>query len=328
MTSKARPALAPRIQKPSDEWTAAVMECEDKYAFITETGEAETLEPQSLKEAKSRPDWPRWEKAIEEELKLLREARTWEVVDEPRDVNVVGSKWVCKAKKDASGSIIRYKVHLVAQGFSQVPGVDYFNTFTPVARLASICTVLVFAAAEDYETGQINIKSAYLNGELTDEEVIYMKQAPGYKVSGEEKRKKEYRLKKSLYGLKQAGRRWYQKLVEIMTKLGFERCESDQAVFYRRSEAMEMLIVVLVHVDDCTIVGKSLALVERFKVEIAKYVEITNMGTLHWILGIKVHHIWEDHKLLLSQKAYIKSILWRYGFEDLKPISTPMDPSS
>ena len=155
-----------------------------------------------------RNNWPRWEKAIEEELKSLREARTWEVVDEPRDMNVVGSKWVFKVKKDASRFVIQYKAHLVAQGFSQVPGVDYVDTFTPVARLASICTVLAFAATEDYETSQIDIKSAYLNGRLTDEEVIYMKQAPGYEVSGEEKRKKVYCLKKLLYGLKQAGRRW------------------------------------------------------------------------------------------------------------------------
>ena len=155
-----------------------------------------------------------------------------------------------------------------------------------------------------------------------------MKQAPGYEVSGEDKRQKVYWLRKSLYGLKQAGRHWHQKLVEIMSKLGFERCESDQAVFYRRSKAVDMLIVVLVHADDCTIAGKSQVLVEWFKVEIAKYVEITDMGALHWILGIKVHCIREDCKLLLSQKAYIKSILRCYGFEDLKPISTPMDPSS
>ena len=249
------------------------------------------------------------------------------MVDVPKDVNVVGSKWVFKPKKDASGSVIRYKARLVAQGFSQVPGVDYFDMFAPVARLASICTVLAFAAAEDYETGQIDVKSAYLNGELTEDKVIFMKQAPGYEVSGEHNEKKVYRLMKLLYGLKQAGRRWYQKLVEIMMKLKFKRCESDQPVFYRRSKATEMLIVVLVHVDDCTIVGKSLVLVEWFKAEIAKYVDITDMGSLHWILGIEVHHIWEDCKLLLSQKAYIDCILWHYGFEDLKPISMPMDPA-
>ena len=88
-----------------------------------------------------------------------------------------------------------------------------------------------------------------------------------------------------------------------------------------------MLIVVLVHVDDCTIMGKNLVLVERFKAEIAKYVEITDMGALHWILGVEVCCIQEEKKLLLSQKTYIDSILQQYGLEDLKPVSMPMDPA-
>ena len=149
----------------------------------------------------------------------------------PVGVNVVGSKWVFRAKKDAAGNVVRYKARLVAQGFSQVPGVDYFDTFAPVARLASIRTVLAFAASEDYETGQIDIKGAYLNGELTEDEVIFMRQAPGYEEVDDKGKVKVLRLWKSLYGLKQAGRRWYQKLVEIMTKLGFSRCEGDQQFF-------------------------------------------------------------------------------------------------
>ena len=242
-------------------------------------------------------------------------------------VNIVGSKWVFRAKKDAAGNVIRYKARLVAQGFSQVPGVDYFDTFAPVARLASIRTVLAFAAAEDYETGQIDIKAAYLNGELTEDEVIFMKQAPGYKEGSGGGNIKVLRLWKTLYGLKQAGRRWYQKLVEIMSKLGFSRCEGDQAVFYRRCEKTNVLIIVLVHVDDCSIVGKSKVLIARFKIEIAKFVDITDMGELHWILGIEVRRIREERKILLSQKSYIDSIQRRYGFEDLKPVSTPMDPN-
>jgi hypothetical protein len=234
--SKKGAALAPGVQQPSDDWTAVAVGCEDEYAFTAEVAAAEALEPRNLTEAKGRPDWSSWEKAIQEELKTLRDAGTWEVVEMPKGVNVVGSKWVFRAKKDAAGNVVRYKARLVAQGFSQVPGVNYFETFAPVARLASIHTVLAFAAAEDYETGQIDIKSAYLNGEFTDDEVIFMRQAPRYKVEGDDKRVLVYRLRKSLYGLKQAGRRWYQKLVDIMTKLGFERCEGDQAVFYRRCE--------------------------------------------------------------------------------------------
>ena len=172
------------------------------------------------------------------------------------------------------------------QGFSQVPGVDYFDMFTPVACLASIRTVLAFAASENYETGQIDIKGAYLNGELTKNEVIYMKQPPGYSVSAKNGKVLVCRLRKTLYGLKQSGRRWYQKLVEIMEKLGFSRCEVDQAVFYWRGEGK--LMIVLVHVDDCTIVANAQPLIMHFKIKIAKHVKITDLGDLHWILGIEV----------------------------------------
>ena len=323
-----RSALAPGIQQPTTDWTASVEECEEEHAFVAETGDAEALEPRSLAEAKSQPDWRLWEKAIEEELMTLRSAGTWEVVDEPVGVNVVGSKWVFKAKKDAAGNVVRYKARLVTQGFSQVPGVDYFDTFAPVARLASIRTVLAFVAAEDYETGQIDIKGAYLNGELTEEEVIFMRQPPGYEEVGADGRKRVIRLRKTLYGLKQAGRRWYHKLVEIMSKLGFSRCGGDQAVFFRLCERTNVLIIVLVHVDDCSIVGKTKTLIARFKVKIAKFVEITNLGELHWILGIEVQRIREEKKILLSQKSYIDSILRRYNFDDLKPVSTPMDPNT
>ena len=179
---------------------------------------------------------------------------------------------------------MQYKARLVVQGFSQVPGVDYYDTFAPVAHLASIHTVLAITAAEDLEVHQIDIKGAYLNRELTDDEVIYMKQPPGYPVSPD--LNQVLWLLKSLYGLKQAGRRWYQRLVKIMEALGFKRCDVDQAVFYHRKGAT--LIIVLVHVDDCMITGTSITLILRFKIEIAKYVTITDLGELHWIFGIKV----------------------------------------
>jgi len=105
-------------------------------------------------------------------------AGTWELVNAPEGANIVGSKWVFWVKKDATGNVVRYKARLVAQGFWQVPGVNYFNTFAPVAWLASIRTILAFAAAEDLETGQIDIKGAYLNGKLTEKEIIFMKQPP------------------------------------------------------------------------------------------------------------------------------------------------------
>jgi hypothetical protein len=111
---------------------------------------------------------------MEEELTMQQDAGTWKLVERPPGTNVVGAKWVFKAKKDAAGNVVRYKARLVAQGFSQVPGVDYFDTYAPVTRLSSIHTVLAIAAAHDMEIHQIDIKGAYLNRHLAENEVIYM----------------------------------------------------------------------------------------------------------------------------------------------------------
>ena len=150
------------------------------------------------------------------------------------NVPIVGSKWVFCVKKDAAGNVVCYKAQLVTQAFSQVPGVDYFNTFAPVTCLASICAVLAMAAVHDLELHQVNIKGAYLNGKLTNDEVIYMKQPPDYPASNS--KGQVCWLLKTLYGLKQSGRQWYQCFVEILVEfLGFLHCEVDQAVFYNVS---------------------------------------------------------------------------------------------
>ena len=151
-----------------------------EYALVAEISETEALELHTLAETKCCPDWPLWERVIEEELETLCLAGTWELAEAPVRLNIVSSKWVFRVKKDAAGNVIRYKACLIAQGFLQVPGVNYFDTFAPVAKLAVICSILAMAAAEDLELHQIDIKGAYLNRELTDREVIYMQQPPGY----------------------------------------------------------------------------------------------------------------------------------------------------
>jgi len=156
----------------------------DEYAMAAEISEVEALEPRSLSEAKRHLNWPLWESVIKEGLATLKTAGTWEIVDTPPNTNIVSSKWVFRAKKDAAGNVIHYKARLVAQGFSQVPSVDYFDMFAPVAKLASIHTVLAIPAELDLELHQIDIKGAYLNSKLTKEEQIYMCQPPGYEVPG------------------------------------------------------------------------------------------------------------------------------------------------
>ena len=223
---------------------------------------------------------------MEEEYETLQKMGTWKLVKPPPGVNIIGSKWTHKAKKDTSGAIVCKKARLVTQGFSQVPGVDYFNTFAPVACLTSIHTVLALAAHLDMEGHQIDIKGAYLYGTLDPSEVIYMRQPTGF-VS------KEHpnwvcQLIKTLYGLKQSGHHWYQKLVKIVIgHLKFTRCDVDQAVFFKHTTDGGLIIVV-VHVDNCTITATSIAMVSEFKSNMKKYVKVTDLGELHWLLGIEI----------------------------------------
>ena len=193
----------------------------------------------------------------------------------------------------------------------------------PVTRLASIRTIMALAARDDMEMDQINIKGAYLNGELTPDEVIYMHQPPGY--ASRKYPQHVCKLLKTLYGLKQSGRRWYQWLFHIlMNELGFAQCEVDHAVFYRRSMD-SALVIIVVHVDDCTIASSKRELIDELKTRIKEFVEITDMGELHWLLGIEVKRDREACTILLSQRSYIDSIVCHFGFKDLKPITTPMD---
>ena len=154
-----------------------------EYAFAVETADAEALELRSLAEAKHRPEWPLWEKAIEEELATLKTAGTWKLEEALPGANVIGSKWVFKAKKVAAGNIVCYKAQLVAQGFSQIGGVDYDDTYAPVAKLASSRAIIAMANQLKLELHQVNIKGAYLNGLLNMDEVLYMQHPPGYKAT-------------------------------------------------------------------------------------------------------------------------------------------------
>src|SRR5882757_1569581 len=171
--------------------------------FMAKTADLEALEPRTLAEAKRHPDWLQWEQAILKELAMLKAAGTWVLEEAPPGVNIIGSKWVFKAKKDATGFIAHLKACLVAQGFSQIGGVDYDDTYAPVACLASSRAIIAMANRLDLLLHQVDIKGAYLNGELNDNEVLYMHHPPGYKPC--DAGTHVLRLKKTLYGLKQSG---------------------------------------------------------------------------------------------------------------------------
>jgi hypothetical protein len=227
-------------------------------------------------------------------------------------------------KKDLSGNITCYKACLVAQGFSQVPGIDFFDTYAPVAKMATIRTVLAFAARCDYKIHQVNIKNAFLNGKFEEKEVIYMKLPPGVELTKE--KGKVLRLLKPLYGLRQSACHWYKWLWGVLSKgLGMLKCEVDQAAFYWRKG--DEIIIIVVHVDDLMIVTSSIKLIEKVKRILKGEFKISDMGEIHWILGFKVKRNRERQTISLSQATYIRSMLVKYGFENIKPYAAPMDPN-
>jgi hypothetical protein len=150
-----------------------------------------------------------------------------------------------------------------------------------------------------------------------------MQHPPGYKPS--DATTCVLHLIKTLYGLKQAGQRWYQKLYSIFIALGFKRCSVDHTVFYKIDVHKGEIIITAVHVDDCTIAATCLRLIKELKAGLCQHIEVTDLGELHWMLSIEIKRDCDAHTIHLSQRAYIDAILCRYHFDELKPLSTPMD---
>ena len=165
-----------------------------------------------------------------EEMKAIEENKTWQLVNPPPGCHPISLKWVLKVKQDELGAIVKHKACLIARGFVQCEGIDFEEVFAPVARMESVRLLLALAAAKDWRIHHLDIKSAFLNGELV--ETVFVRQPLGFAVKGEEHM--VLRLRKALYGLWQATRAWNAKLDATLGELGFTRCVTEHALYTRR----------------------------------------------------------------------------------------------
>jgi hypothetical protein len=220
-------------------------------------------DPKTLKEAMRSPDWPEWEKAVNAELMTLEQMGTWELADAPENRKPITNKWVFVKKYNKEGDLQKYKARLVARGFSQIPGMDYDQTFAPVVRLETIRAILALAIENDWEIQQMDVKGTYLNGDLKEE--IYMNQPEGF----DDGTSRLCRLIKTLYGLKQSGQEWNHKLDSKLTEMGFERLQSDPCVYIRKTNGIE---IITVWVDDLLLFTNSKDRMDILKREIIKSV--------------------------------------------------------
>jgi len=196
---------------------------------------------------------------MEAEMQSIIQNNSWEASEKPCDHKPIGLKWVFKVKKDPAGNIVKHKARLVAKGYAQIQVVDYDEVFAPVARLETVRILLALAAQGEWEVHHMDVKSAFLNGNLQEE--VYVMQPPGF--VDPKLPTKVFRLKKALYGLKQAPRAWNFRLDQELCKLGFIRSAEEHAV-YRRGTGRSLLLVG-VYVDDLIICGPDSKGIATFK---------------------------------------------------------------
>src|SRR6266498_3617052 len=276
--------------------------------------------PTSIVEAYASPDTDDWKEAIHSEMDSILSNGTWEVTERSYGCKPVGCKWVFKKKLRPDGTIEKYKARLVAKGYTQKEGEDYFDTYSPVARLTTIRVLLSLAASYGLIVHQMDVKTAFLNGEL--EEEIYMEQPDGFVVKGEER--KVCKLLKSLYGLKQAPKQWHEKFDRTLTFAGFVINEANRCVYYRYGGGEG--VILCLYVDDILIFGTSLNLIKEGKEFLSESFEMKDLGEADVILNIKL--VREGNGgVSLSQSHYVEKVLSRFGYSDCKPTSTPYDAS-
>jgi Reverse transcriptase (RNA-dependent DNA polymerase) len=243
---------------------------------------ADTIsDPCTYKEAMSRPDAAKWELACSAEICAFKDMGTFEIVLRPEDRKVVGSKWVFKIKRGPDGKVIKYKSRIVAQGFTQIEGLDYDETFAPVAKFASICAIMALATEHDLEIHQMDVKSAYLNSEL--KEKIYMGPPLGLDVPDS----MVLKLLKAVYGTKQGGRVWYESICAKLEDMGYRRTKADHAVFVCVRKG-GMLSIIALYVDDIMMVSNNLDAIHEDKEALKRAYQMSDLGEISWILRMHV----------------------------------------
>ncbi|KAK1609976.1 hypothetical protein QYE76_033649 [Lolium multiflorum] len=276
--------------------------------------------PTSISEAYASQDADYWKEAVRSEMDSILANGTWEVTDRPYGCKPVGCKWVFKKKLRPDGTIEKYKARLVAKGYTQKEGEDFFDTYSPVARLTTIRVLLSLAASHGLLVHQMDVKTAFLNGELDEE--IYMEQPDGFVVDGQEG--KVCKLLKSLYGLKQAPKQWHEKFERTLTAEGFVVNEADKCVYYRHGGGEG--VILCLYVDDILIFGTSLTVIKEVKEFLSRCFEMKDLGVADVILNIKLLKD-DDGGITLLQSHYVEKILSRFGYSDCKSSPTPYDPS-
>ena len=290
---------------------------------------AEINDPSTVSEALSSENSKEWKAALQAEYDALTKNKTWSIVDCPNNKEIIGCRWILRTKYNADGTVERRKARLVAKGYDQKPGIDFEETFAPVARMESVRLLMAISVESGLELFQLDFVSAYLNGDI--EEQIFMSIPQEFYMLATEEEKNDFKgnkvclIKKALYGLKQSGRQWYKKLDEKLKILGMKPLDSDPCVYVHKIETN--MLIVLIYVDDLIVATNNQTLLQRLKHELSTSFEMKDLGRLKYCLGVEFEQSEDLTQIRMKQNKYTKDILKRFNMADSKGAKTPLDPS-
>jgi hypothetical protein len=272
-------------------------------------------EPTTFAEAEQEASW---RQAMCDELKSIEDNSTWELTSLPASHKAIGLKWVFKVKRDENDEVVRHKARLVVKGYEQRVGIDFDEVFAPVACIESVRVMLALAVHEHWEVHHMDVKSVFLNGDLKEE--VYVTQPSGF--VDDDNKHKVFRLRKPLYGLRQAPRAWNTKLDATMVSLGFKKSSFEHGVYTRSRGATRLVIGI--YIDDLFITGTGCEEIATFKLEMKNMLQMSDLGLLSYYLRIEVRQGADGIKL--CQAAYAGKLLEHTGLSACNPSLTPMEP--
>jgi len=271
------------------------------------------LEPQTYEEACQHSGW---QLAMEKEIQALMDNHTWDIVPLPAGKKAIDCKWVYKAKYKADGSLERLKARLVVKGFTQRAGIDYVETFSPVVKMTTIRSLIAVAVKKGWTLHQLDVNNAFLHGDLHEE--IYMKVPSGIHTQVPHA---VCKLKKSLYGLKQASRQWYAKLTQVLYSRGYKHSSNDYSLFYRKTAGSNVFLGV--YVDDILLTGDNEEEITALKAHLDAVFKIKDLGKAHYFLGMEI--LSTKNGLVLTQRKFVKELLAAFGDVNAAPVVCPLD---
>jgi hypothetical protein len=278
--------------------------------------------PKGYDEAIQSPEKELWKQAMVEELTSIFAHEVFEFAVLPPGRKAIGPRWVFDLRRDEKGNIVRYKARLTGQGFRQREGIDYSETFAPTVRLDTVRIVLALACYYDLELRQLDIKTAFLHGILPEDEVVYMRVPQGVEAPAPGM---VCKLKKTLYGLKQASRAWNEALDPVLLGAGLAKSLVDPCLYYHVADGGRSLTLVSVHVDDIVMASNNCEFVEGVIVTLRSHFTVNDLGECKFVLGLKISRVRSQRELRVTQGRYINDIVNRFRMQDSYPQSTPAD---